>query len=66
MGFLVKITTKRLTKNKCKNLAEEYFGKHVYKTEPKNLDIAGKISFLFENSEHAKQFVKTVERIELN
>jgi hypothetical protein len=65
MGFLVKITTKKMSKLKCRNLAEEYFGKHVYKTEPKNLDVAGKISILFENSEHARQFVKTVEEIEL-
>ncbi len=66
MAFLVKITTKKLSKTCCRNIAEEYCGRHGFKKEPKNMESPGTIQVLFDNSVYAQDFVKTVEQIELN
>jgi len=66
MAFVVKITTKKLSKTNCRNIAEEYCGRHVFKKEPKNMDSPGTIQVLFANSVYAQDFVKTIEQIELS
>lgn len=64
MGFVVKITTKKMSRESCRNLAEEFFGTHLTKKEKPILNSPGRISILFENSEHAKQFLRVIEQIE--